>query len=141
VLQQKNWPATFFIITGRIGERAFLNWKQLKKLDAAGMDLGSHTVAHTELPGMTASDRAQSLSQSRTTLEKGLGHPVRWFCYPAGRNDSASATAVARAGYLMAYTTEAGSTLRADQRETLPRVRVPGQGSVAAFGASVRAAS
>ena len=86
-------------------------------------------------------DSTELTPQSRATLEKGLGHPVRWFCYPAGRNDSASAAAVAKAGYLMAYTTEGGSTLRADQRETLPRVRVPGQGSVAAVGASVRAAS
>ena len=105
------------------------------------MDLGSHTVAHTELPGMGSTDRAQSLAQSRATLEKGLGHPVRWFCYPAGRNDSASAQAVAKAGYLLAYTTEGGSTLRSDQRETLPRVRVSGGESLSSFGASVTAAS
>ena len=32
---------------------------------------------------------------SAMTLSALLGHPVRWFCYPAGRNDSASAASVA----------------------------------------------
>jgi len=141
VLEPLKWPATFFIITGRIGERAFLTWNQLKRLDSAGMDIGSHTVAHTELPSLSSSQRTEALRASRSTLEKGLGHPVRWFCYPAGRHDPTSANAVDAAGYLLAYTTDAGSTLRSDQRAVLPRVRVSGGQSLSSFAASMTAAS
>ena len=71
----------------------------------------------------------------------GLGHPVRWFCYPVGRHDATSANAVDAAGYLLAYTTDAGSTLRSDQRAVLPRVRVSGGQSLSSFAASMTAAS
>lgn len=141
VLEPLGWPATFFIISSRIGERAFLTAKQIKRLSAAGMDIGSHTVDHLELPSLSESSRAQQLRQSRKDLEKVVGHPVRWFCYPAGRNDSASAASVARAGYLLGYTTEGGSVLRADSLTQLPRVRISGGGSLQQFAASVKAAS
>ena len=107
----------------------------------AGMDIGSHTVDHLELPSLDDASRAQQLTQSRATLEKLLGHPVRWFCYPAGRNDGASAASVAKAGYLPGYTTEGGSVLRADSLTQLPRVRVSGGQSLDSFAASVKAAS
>lgn len=141
VLEPLGWPATFFIITGRIGERAFLDAGQLKRLDRAGMDIGSHTVDHLELPSLDEASRMQQLRTSRSALEKLLGHPVRWFCYPAGRNDTASAASVAKAGYLLGYTTEGGSVLRADALTQLPRVRVSGGQSLSSFAASVRAAS
>lgn len=140
-LRPLGFPATFFIITSRIGERAFLTAKQLRTLSQAGMDIGSHTVDHLELPSLDDAGRAQQLSQSRAELEKVLGHPVRWFCYPAGRNDAASARSVAKAGYLLGYTTEGGSVLRADSLTQLPRVRVSGGQSLDAFAASVKAAS
>lgn len=141
VLEPLGWPATFFIITSRIGERAFLDGDQLKRLDRAGMDIGSHTVDHLELPSLDEASRMQQLRTSRSTLEKLLGHPVRWFCYPAGRNDAASAASVAKAGYLLGYTTEGGSVLTADALTQLPRVRVSGGQSLDSFAASVRAAS
>jgi peptidoglycan/xylan/chitin deacetylase (PgdA/CDA1 family) len=141
VLAPLGYPATFFIITSRIGERAFLDAKQIRRLSAAGMDIGSHTVDHLELPSLDPATRARQLTQSRKTLETLLGHPVRWFCYPIGRNDTASADAVADAGYLLAYTTEGGSVLRADSLTQLPRVRVSGGQSLDSFAASVRAAS
>ncbi len=141
VLEPLKWPATFFIISSRIGERAFLDAAQVKRLSAAGMDIGSHTVDHLELPSLSEASRMQQLSQSRKELEKLVGHPVRWFCYPAGRNDAASAASVAKAGYLLGYTTEGGSVLRADSLTQLPRVRVSGGGSLAQFAASVKAAS
>lgn len=141
VLEPLGWPGTFFIISSRIGERAFLTAKQIRRLSAAGMDIGSHTVDHLELPSLSESSRAQQLTQSRKELEKVLGHPVRWFCYPAGRNDAASAASVEKAGYLLGYTTEGGSVLQADSLSQLPRVRVSGGGSLQQFAASVKAAS
>jgi peptidoglycan/xylan/chitin deacetylase (PgdA/CDA1 family) len=141
VMGPRRWPATFFIITSRIGERAFLTWPQLRRLDAAGMDIGSHTADHVELPGLDAAGRAAQLRTSRRTLERGLGHPVPWFCYPAGRHDEASVRSVEDAGYLLAYTTEPGSTLSTARRAELPRVRVAGGESLDAFAAAVEAAS
>ncbi len=45
------------VITGCSGERAVLNWEHLRTLDATGWDVGSHTVAETELPSLSGGHR------------------------------------------------------------------------------------
>jgi len=140
LLQSHGWPATFFVITGRNSLPDFLSWREIRALDRAGMDVGSHTVDHSDLPGLDPSRLRWELVTSRNALERHLGHPVRWFAYPAGRHDSASEAAVASAGYLMAYTTRPGSQIAAGSRLAEPRVRVDGGESAAQFGALVRAA-
>lgn len=141
ILQKRRWPATFFVITGRAGARAFLTWPEMVALDRAGMDVASHTVDHVELPSLSAQQRMRELRDSRRALERHLGHPVYWFAYPAGRFDATSEVAVREAGYLLAYTTAHGSTISSATPMAEPRVRVRGEGSVAEFAAAVAAAS
>lgn len=141
VLQRRGWPATMFVITSRIGQPAFLTWPQIERLDAAGMEVASHTVDHVELPTLDPAERERQLVESRRVLEKRLGHMVRWFCYPVGRYDDASAQAVADAGYFLAFTTEPGSSLDPSSRTTLPRVRISGGMSLDAFADTVSSAS
>lgn len=129
-LARRRWPATFYVITGRVGTPAFLTWPQLRRLDRAGMDIGSHTVDHRELPALDEAGRSAQLTTSRRDLERHLGHPVYWFCYPAGRVDPASAASVGRAGYLLAVTTRPGTRIATSGALETPRVRVRGPGTV-----------
>jgi peptidoglycan/xylan/chitin deacetylase (PgdA/CDA1 family) len=130
VLARRKWPATFYVITGRTGQAAFMTWRQIQHLDRAGMDIGSHTVAHREIPALSASERQVQVADSKRDLERHLHHPVYWFCYPAGRFDGPSVEAVRDAGYLIAVTTQPGHTLRAASPLETPRVRVRGPGSI-----------
>lgn len=141
MLARRGWPGTFFVITGRVGERAFLTWRQIRRLDRMGMDIASHTVDHVELPSAGSAERWREITQSRRALERRLGHPVQWFAYPAGRHDTAAAADLRRAGYLLAYTTDPGSTISAADPLEAPRVRVHGEEPLADFADSVRAAS
>jgi peptidoglycan/xylan/chitin deacetylase (PgdA/CDA1 family) len=140
-LRRYGWPATFFVITGRVGERAFLTWPQIERLDREGMDVASHTVDHLPLPSLDPSRRAYELTASRRALEAHLGHPVRWFAYPIGPYDAASEQSVREAGYLLAFTTAPGARLTAADAMAEPRVRVHGLGaSLSEFAAAVTAA-
>jgi peptidoglycan/xylan/chitin deacetylase (PgdA/CDA1 family) len=141
LLHRYGWPATFFVITGRAGERAFLTWPQIVRLDRAGMDVGSHTVDHVELPGLSASEREREIVDSRRALRRHLGHSEYWFAYPAGRYDGSSEAALSAAGYLLAFTTDPGSTISAATPMAEPRVRIHGQGTLADFAAAVASAS
>jgi peptidoglycan/xylan/chitin deacetylase (PgdA/CDA1 family) len=140
MLRRHGWPATFFVITGRDALPDYLSWPEIRTLDRAGMDLGSHTVDHTELLGLAPARLRWELVTSRDALERHLGHPIRWFAYPAGRYDATSENAVATAGYLLAYGTRPGSRIAAGSRLAEPRVRVDGGESASAFGASLSAA-
>ena len=53
-------------------------------LERNGIEIGSHTVDHLELPGLSDAAARRQLVLSRRALERHLGHPVQWFAYPAG---------------------------------------------------------
>ena len=129
IMRAYGFTGTAYVITDRIVRNAkaaptWLTWRQLRLLEAGGWDIGSHTVAHTEIPSLSEADAMQTLRDSRRTLERHLGHPVQWFCYPAGRVDDKSVRWVAAAGYVLATTTQEGDTLSAQDPLRLQRVRV-----------------
>ncbi len=125
VLHGLSMPATAYVITDRIGSKAgFLSWAQLRELEVLGFDIGSHTVDHMSLPTLSDSQIHHELGHSRAILEHRLGHPVQWFCYPAGRFNDRVVAAVRAAGYVLATTTVGGVEQSAEHPLRLRRVRV-----------------
>jgi peptidoglycan/xylan/chitin deacetylase (PgdA/CDA1 family) len=64
------------------------------------------------------------LRDSRRALEAHLGHPVQWFAYPYGAEDSAVVALVHQAGYVLAVTTQGGTVQRGDEPLLLRREEV-----------------
>jgi peptidoglycan/xylan/chitin deacetylase (PgdA/CDA1 family) len=137
VTRTHRWPATFFIITGRIGKGPFLSWPDIHLLEGSGMDIGSHTVFHTPLARLNPAQLRFELTRSRRTLTAGLGHPIYWFAYPYGSVDYGAQQAVMHAGYLLAYTTVPGAWLSISGRVALPRIDVTGQETLQQFAAAL----
>jgi peptidoglycan/xylan/chitin deacetylase (PgdA/CDA1 family) len=125
-LKRLGMPATAYVITGRISgsDVSFLSWAQLHALEQDGVEIGSHTVHHAEIPGLSDPAALQELIQSRHALEQHLHHPVQWFAYPAGRFDPRSEELVRQAGYVLAVTTQPGSAQSAQQPFALHRYEV-----------------
>ena len=111
LLAHLHMPATAYVITGRISgpDSSFLTWPELGDLERLGVEIGSHTVHHVELPALSSAAALDELVVSRRALELHLGHPVQWFAYPAGRVDASVLPLVHRAGYVLAVTTRPGS--------------------------------
>ena len=129
IMKQVGYVGTAYVITDRIAKNpkkapTWLTWNQLRILEQRGWDIGSHTVSHTEIPGLSPADAAHALRQSRFALERNLGHPVQWFCYPAGAVDATSVDEVRKAGYVLATTTESGEVHSAQDPLRLSRIRV-----------------
>jgi peptidoglycan/xylan/chitin deacetylase (PgdA/CDA1 family) len=135
--------ATAYVITDRISgpDASFLTWPLLKGLERRGIEIGSHTVSHVELPSLSDSAAMAQLLDSRHVLERKLGHPVQWFAYPAGKADARIAQLVQRAGYILAMTTQPGATQEASRPLLLHRYEIQdttGVTGVAAILDSVR---
>jgi peptidoglycan/xylan/chitin deacetylase (PgdA/CDA1 family) len=129
ILQAFGFPATFFVATDYVGDRARFNrewqpammsWSQLCEMAAAGMEIGSHTCSHPHLPALDAAALRHELGASRATLEERLAIPVHSLAYPHGLHtphvlDEAEAT-----GYAIGCTVDERT---ADARTwlTLPR--------------------
>ena len=126
VLARLHMHATAYVITGRISgpDPSFLTWGLLHALERRGIEIGSHTVTHAELTGLSDQDALDELVNSRKALERKLGHQVPWFAYPGGTFDARIERLAREAGYLLAVTTVPGTTQSAEQPLALQRLRV-----------------
>ncbi len=142
VLRRLGMPAAAFIITDRVDgpDISFLNWRELRSLEQDGFTIGSHTVHHLRLPSISPAQARLEVSQSRGTLERHLGRPVPWFAYPDGATDPAVVQLVHQAGYLLAFTTQRGSTQYAREPFLLHRYEIPRSDGLAGFVALLHSA-
>jgi len=70
----------------RFGHRPLrnLNRDDLRRLVAAGHEIGSHTLSHARLSAVAPDDAEREIAGSKTALEEMTGAPVRHFCFPYG---------------------------------------------------------
>lgn len=134
VLRQYNFKATSYVVSGFIDADPYMTWAMIKDLDASGqIEIGVHTINHADLAALSQARRWQEISGSKAAIERGLGHPVTAFCYPAGKYDAGVIELVRKAGFLTATTVEFGSKQSLQWAFELPRVRVNGPDSLAAW--------
>jgi peptidoglycan/xylan/chitin deacetylase (PgdA/CDA1 family) len=139
ILQAHHFVATFYIITHRFHEPGFLNTSEVRRLDAAGMDIGAHTRNHVPLAAVSVAEMTEQIAGSRRDLERVVGHPVQWFAYPFGSFNDAVVAELRRAGYVLAVTTEGGTRESSQSPLTMPRIhvgRTAGVGTVLACASS-----
>ena len=125
-LQRHGMRATWFIVSGSIGREPtwaenglpvgrpagrLLDANELRNMQAAGMEIGSHTVSHTRLTEANDDRLRAEVTDSKVALEDALGVEVASFAYPYGVWDDRCVDAVRAAGYRAACTTRAGWAL------------------------------
>lgn len=86
LLQKYGFLSTDYIISGMLtsGNPKYMTAAQVKSLNAAGEEIGSHTVTHPDLTTLSASNMDSELMNSQATLQGLLGVPVRDFATPYG---------------------------------------------------------
>jgi peptidoglycan/xylan/chitin deacetylase (PgdA/CDA1 family) len=108
-----------------------LSWDELRRLAAAGWEIGSHTRTHPRLTQLPRGLLDDELAGSRRDCEREMGGSCTSVAYPYGDVDARVADAARRAGYV------AGAALpqRAHGPRTLewPRVGVTREDSLARF--------
>lgn len=143
-LEARAMRATFFIATGAIGRAPYwpdsgrptgrmMNAEEIRRLDAAGMEIGAHGVNHVRLPGLTDEELAREVRDSKSALEDILGKPVTSFAYPYGAWDERCENAVRAAGYSAACTTQPGAALKDDNPYRLRRLEIVNRDTTARF--------
>jgi peptidoglycan/xylan/chitin deacetylase (PgdA/CDA1 family) len=124
VLKRLGMVATFYVVTQRVREGGFVTEAQIRELEAAGMDIGSHTRTHVSLPALTPAALHDEVAGSQEDLRRILGHPVYWFAYPFGTFNPTVVEAVRRAGFLLATTTQGGTSASTSAPLEIPRLHV-----------------
>lgn len=111
VLRECGFTATVFVVAGFVGRdnawdvnwggRRFrhADWKQLREMAAAGIEIGSHGLSHRDLRRLNDRDLEREIKGSREIIEEELGVSVKAFCYPFGLYDERVKRMVIQAGY------------------------------------------
>jgi len=112
---------------GRFGGAArMLTLAELRDLQAAGWEIGSHTLSHPRLSDLDEAAQRREILESKARLEDLLGTPVGSLAYPYGLYDATTLRVAEEAGYTHAVTTakRGGS----DSPFAIPRMSLGGYG-------------
>ena len=105
-----------------------MDWSQLREMQQAGMEVGSHGVTHRMLAKLPEADMQQEVSVSLATLQRELGVAPPVISYPVGGTDAFDARvveAVRDAGFALGCSYIAGTTvLSSSNRYALRRLPV-----------------
>jgi peptidoglycan/xylan/chitin deacetylase (PgdA/CDA1 family) len=107
---------------------------------AAGWEIASHTIDHSDLTTLDAAALRREVAGSRELLRRQYGVPVANFCYPAGQFDAAVIAAVEAAGYAGATTEIPGYADREAPYE-LARYEILGSSGVGGLAADLASGS
>ena len=134
VLAEHRFPATVFVVTGYCGKNNgwpsqpagiprmdLMDWKDLRAIREAGIELGAHSVRHEFLTRLPEAQVAEELSRAKEEIENRSGALVRSFAYPYGAVNETVRRLAAR-HYALACTTELRFCGAGDDPLTLPRI-------------------
>jgi peptidoglycan/xylan/chitin deacetylase (PgdA/CDA1 family) len=133
LLQPKEIEGLVFVVTGAesgtnewdqpYGAKVqrLLTGEQRAELQTLGIEVGSHSRSHREMPKLDAAELTQEAAGSREDLLASGLHP-RFFAYPYGALDETAKRAVKAAGFAAAFGTRHRRIHPGDDRFNLPRV-------------------
>ncbi|MBN1129344.1 MAG: polysaccharide deacetylase family protein [Chitinispirillaceae bacterium] len=137
VLQSFGFPATVFLPTAFMDSaesglegRRHLTWKQVRELQSAGIEFGSHTINHPLLADEPEPEIVRQIHESKTVIEQQTGAAVAGFSFPYRfpegntRLVALLRKTVADAGYRYGVCTTIGRVSAADDRFFLKRLPV-----------------
>jgi peptidoglycan/xylan/chitin deacetylase (PgdA/CDA1 family) len=112
IMKKFGYPFTMYVYTKFVASGGkSITWEQLEEMRDAGVDIGCHSLTHSDLrskKGRTPADyeafvRAE-LADSKKIIEQKLGISVATFAYPFGNHNDVVRRLAAEAGYEAAFT-------------------------------------
>ncbi len=116
LMQRYGFRGVLYLPYNYIGTPGYLTVEQIKEMVAAGWEVGSHSLTHSDLRQIDQAGwlRAE-IVDSRKKLQERLGLPILTFAYPFGNISASAIDYVKFAGYIAAmgatgYTADQGKS-------------------------------
>jgi peptidoglycan/xylan/chitin deacetylase (PgdA/CDA1 family) len=116
-----------------------MTWSQLREMQAAGMEIGSHGVSHRILSKLEPAEMVAEIRESKQAIERELGVPAEVMSYPVGGPDAYDENVIAaarEAGFKIACDYVTGvNRLPSPPRHALRRLSVEREMDISWFDA------
>ena len=118
LLEEFGFTATLFVYTDFVGSTPMsVSWDQLREMRAAGFEIGSHSVTHSDLTRKQADETdagyqtriMRELSESKAVIDRELGQDTRFLAYPYSQYNRWVLAQAEAAGYRLGLTLEPGA--------------------------------
>ena len=126
ILRKYGYPFSVFVFTHAIGIKNYMSWGQLKQLESWGGEVGCHTFSHPRLINLPEKAIEQEIMGPKDSMEKNLGHKVKFFAYPYGLYDDTVRAVAKRAGFRLMLTSDPGGVGTGAKFDRVPRQAVVG---------------
>lgn len=115
------------MIAGGHADRVVMDWRTVREMRDEGLvSFYSHTMTHRKCDTLAAGELAEELAVSKNVIEKRLGGPCPYLCWPYGAHGPFSSEAAREAGYIAAFTTIDGAVEAGSDPFEIRRVDVKG---------------
>ncbi|MFZ3122476.1 MAG: polysaccharide deacetylase family protein [Thermodesulfovibrionales bacterium] len=89
--------------------KVVLNWELIKEMSNSGLiEFYSHTKSHAKCNSLSEKELMEELKESREIIEKQLGSPCPYFCWPYGKYNDLAVNVAKKIGYKAIFTTKHG---------------------------------
>lgn len=142
-LMRRKLPATVFVITDRAYARlppngeSFLTWDEIRRLAAAGLEIGSHTCAHPRLPDLPLEEVMRELAESQSAVRVNTQQSDVALSYPFGQTSHQISRMAESAGYSCAIASDSGPNSSNVNLHALSRTVIASDDDVPTFAARV----
>lgn len=120
-----------------------LNWKQVKEIANAGIEIGSHTKSHSDLTKLDSQALYNEIADSKKIIEDVICRRVKYFAYPYGARQSFNEhikQIVKETGYEKAYTNIMGFNVKDFDWYELRRIRIYSDDNMFRFRMKIKGA-
>lgn len=104
----------------------YLNWEEVRQMQASGMLTGGHTHTHSALTTLSDEQQYQEMETCKNLLHKYLSPQTFWpFSYPFGKTSSFNQMTIKsfkKLGFCCSFTTEVGVNQVGQNRFCLKRI-------------------
>jgi len=133
ILKKYGFTATFYLITNYLEKNNpnYLSWDQVRELKNTNMNIGSHTISHPSLDKANDNSLTKEIENSKKIIEEKIGSAINDFCYPSGKYDTRTISALKKIGFKTAATVKSGVANQNSNLFELPRIRMTNNISLA----------
>lgn len=138
ILRDLNLNATFYLTAGFLGKPGYLSAEQARELDAAGFEIGCHSMTHAYLSDLDEFGLKREIVEAKQRLEEIMGHEIEHFSCPGGRYNARTIAVARSAGFRSVANSEFHENTPATSAYDLGRVAMLRDLPLGKFGAVCR---